>query len=179
MPFPRVGGLSVTLPNGEMIIMNGAKRGMGNDYLRDPVRTAVINDPDARSGQRYRAAATTNMKRLCHNVASLLPNGNVLVAGGEQGEAYPMENGGPWCGTNYDYEFQAKIYKPPYVFEPEKCPIITDMIGGDHFGFGETIRVYFESSHGMVNGATVTSPNAVTHGTEMNISNIHPGGRSM
>ena len=102
MPFARVGGLSVTLPNGEMLLLNGGQRGMGNDYVRDPVRTAVLYDPDAPSGKRYKSLASSNLKRLYHNVASLLPSGKVLVAGGEQGEAYSPENNGPWCGTNYD-----------------------------------------------------------------------------
>jgi hypothetical protein len=31
MPFKRVGGLGVLLPNGEILIMNGAESGAGND----------------------------------------------------------------------------------------------------------------------------------------------------
>jgi hypothetical protein len=38
--------------------------------------------------------------------------------------------------------FQAEIYRPPRVFEPEKLPIITDMVGSDHFGFGYTLTVW-------------------------------------
>jgi hypothetical protein len=47
MPFKRVGGLGVLLPNGEIVIMNGAENGSGNDYLHNSVRTAVMYDPDA------------------------------------------------------------------------------------------------------------------------------------
>jgi hypothetical protein len=38
-------------------------------------------------------------------------------------------------------EFQAEIYRPPRVFEPEKLPIIIDMVGSNHFGFGITLTV--------------------------------------
>ncbi|KAL3914320.1 MAG: hypothetical protein SGILL_006147 [Bacillariaceae sp.] len=177
MPFARVGGLSVTLPNGEMVLMNGGKRGMGNDYVRDPVRTAVLYDPDAPSGQRYTTLASSNLKRLYHNVAMLLPDGNVLVAGGEQGESYTPENGGPWCGTNYDYEFQSEIFKPPYVFKPNERPNITSVERHegpqDTFEFGQTVRVYYEGDEDLtVDGATITSPSAVTHGTEMHSKTV-------
>jgi len=167
MPHPRVGGLSVTLPNGEILIMNGAKKGTGNDFLREPVREAVMYDPDAPVGQRYRTLATSPIKRLYHNEAILLPTGNVLVTGGEQGEAYTQEGGGPWCGTSYDYTYEAEIYKPPYVYQPKLRPTIVRVDGGDEHEFGSTMRVFFEKGTN-VDGATITSPPAVTHGLEMN-----------
>ena len=48
-------------------------------------------------------------------MAILLPNGNVLVAGGEQGDAFSSEQG-PWCGTTFDYTFEAEIYKRGYLY---------------------------------------------------------------
>ena len=187
MPSPRVGGLSVTLPNGELIIMNGAEQGTGNDYLRHPVRTAVLYDPDAPAGSRYREAATSGIKRLYHNVAMLLPTGEVLVAGGEQGEAYSNLEG-PWCGSSYEYTYEAEFYKPPYVFTPELRPRAVNIEGGDQHAFGSTIRVYHEDKGLAVDGATITSPSAVTHGLEMSSrtaflevvgSGRVPGGRQL
>ncbi len=100
---------------------------MGNDVLSEPVLTAVMYDPDAPVGSRFRKLASTTIKRLYHNVAMLLPDGNVMVAGGDQvrfcsmitdithftipllgsswlclalqGDSYTKAFGGPWCGT--------------------------------------------------------------------------------
>ena len=71
------------------------------------------------------------------------------------------------------YEFQAEVFSPPYVFHPETRPNITSLEGpagnSKTFKFGEKIRVFYESNDGVTaDGATITSPSAVTHGLEMN-----------
>jgi Domain of unknown function (DUF1929) len=58
----------------------------------------------------------------------------------------------------------------PYVFKPELRPTIvsidSDTAGSTEHRFGDTIRVRYDGP--VVTGATITSPGAVTHGTEMN-----------
>ena len=47
-------------------------------------------DPDAPLGQRYTCMAPSPIKRFYHNNALLLPTGDVLVGGSEQGEQPPF-----------------------------------------------------------------------------------------
>lgn len=47
---------------------------------------AWLYDPYAPAGARFKVMAATNIKRLYHSVAMLMPDGDVLVMGSEQGE---------------------------------------------------------------------------------------------
>ena len=45
----------------------------------------LLYSPYAPVNQRYTCMAATNISRFYHNTALLLPDGNILVAGSEQG----------------------------------------------------------------------------------------------
>ena len=49
------------------------------------VALALLCSPYAPVNQRYTCMAATNISRFYHNTALLLPDGNILVAGSEQG----------------------------------------------------------------------------------------------
>lgn len=48
-------------------------------------RQAWLYDPYAPAGGRFKRMASSNTKRLYHSTAMLMPDGNVLVMGSEQG----------------------------------------------------------------------------------------------
>lgn len=57
----------------------------GYGTARVPSSNAVLYDPYAPAGQRYSCLAASPIPRYYHNSALLLPDGEVLVAGSEQG----------------------------------------------------------------------------------------------
>jgi hypothetical protein len=82
MPIARVMGDMLLLPNGDIIIINGAGRGTaGWENSQDPVRSPVIYCPSAASDQRFSVMSASPKPRLYHSSAVLLPDGRVLVGG--------------------------------------------------------------------------------------------------
>ncbi len=89
MPSPRVSGTSVLLPNGMVLLVNGAKRGLlgdavsgGGAMLNEPNLTPALYDPQAPEGSRYKELARGSIPRLLHSAAGLTLNGTVIVSVG-------------------------------------------------------------------------------------------------
>ncbi|EOD52800.1 putative glyoxal oxidase protein [Neofusicoccum parvum] len=103
------------LPDGTVIWLNGCNHGaQGFGLGTDPTFDALLYNPDAKLGQRWSTAGTTNIPRLYHSVALLLLDGTLMVTGSN-----PVEQ--PVISTNnntafpYDTEFRVEIYTPPYL----------------------------------------------------------------
>jgi hypothetical protein len=58
----------------------------GGAQARVGALNAVLYNPFAPVNQRYTCLGASTIEREYHNVAILLPSGDVLVAGSEQGE---------------------------------------------------------------------------------------------
>ncbi|RKO95211.1 hypothetical protein CAUPRSCDRAFT_5118, partial [Caulochytrium protostelioides] len=66
----------VVLPDGKYLIVNGAQQGYsGFGTAINPAYTALIYDPKAPLGQRFTEGDTTDVARLYHSEALLLPDG--------------------------------------------------------------------------------------------------------
>ena len=77
----------------EVLIVNGAQTGVGGyGNVRDqvgqsnadhPAYTPVLYRPSSPEGQRFlrEGMPTSDIARMYHSVASLLPSGEVLIAG--------------------------------------------------------------------------------------------------
>lgn len=95
MPKPRILLSSVLLPNGKIVLVNGAEAGVGGflmefpDRHRDrpvsrlhkPVLDAWLYDPFQPTGARFSLLATTQIVRYYHSNAVLTREGAVLIAG--------------------------------------------------------------------------------------------------
>ncbi|KAG6385984.1 hypothetical protein SASPL_154868 [Salvia splendens] len=82
MPSARVMSDMLLLPNGDVIIINGAKSGAeGWEAGRNPVTTPHIYRPDAPADKRFTSAAASPRPRMYHSTTILLANGRVLVGG--------------------------------------------------------------------------------------------------
>jgi len=83
---------AVLLPNGKILVCNGAQRGVpggtidGGSTAKDAAFTAFIYDPEKAPGSRITPLASSNIHRYYHSTAMLLPSGDIWVGGSEQGE---------------------------------------------------------------------------------------------
>ncbi|KDN37723.1 hypothetical protein RSAG8_09991, partial [Rhizoctonia solani AG-8 WAC10335] len=93
MPDPRVMPDAVLLPDGRVVMVNGGRKGIagygnvklqvGSSNADDPVFTPVLYDPRAPVGRRFTSEGmpSSNIPRLYHSVATLVPDGSIMIAG--------------------------------------------------------------------------------------------------
>ncbi|MBA0830951.1 hypothetical protein Goarm_015444 [Gossypium armourianum] len=78
----RVMGDMILLPNGNVLLINGAgSRMVGWEQARDPVLSPVLYQPDNNTGSRFEVQKPTTIPRMYHSTAALLRDGRVLVGG--------------------------------------------------------------------------------------------------
>ena len=96
--------LQVALPDGTFLILNGAHFGVaGFASARDPNLVPVLYNPTLPVGQRMRELASTDIARLYHSEAALLPDGRVIVSGSD-----PRD-------STYPQEYRHETFSPPYL----------------------------------------------------------------
>jgi hypothetical protein len=83
----------VSLPDGTVMILNGAHHGAaGFGLASDPNLNAILYDPSQPIGSRFAILGNTIVARLYHSEATLLPDGRVLVSGSDpQTPGFPEE----------------------------------------------------------------------------------------
>ncbi|WIA15101.1 hypothetical protein OEZ85_001795 [Tetradesmus obliquus] len=158
MPYGRNMNDVVLLPNGQLIIVNGAKTGVISN-ARDPAHDAWLYNPRAASGSRFTTLAATNINRYYHSTALLLPDASLLIAGCEYGTCTAS------CArpTAWQFQHQAERFLPPYFFQAGR-PVITS-ISATSARYGATLTVGYT---GRVTSAVIITPAAVTHQNNMN-----------
>lgn len=114
MPQGRVMGEMQLLPDGKLLILNGAGKGsQGFGLAANPTEQALLYDPKAALGKRFSTLATSTIPRLYHSTVNLLPNGSVLVTGSNPNQMPILT---PGEGVPYATEFRVELFKPPYFF---------------------------------------------------------------
>lgn len=97
---------SVLLPDGTVLVTNGAKKGVADDN-KEEVKEIEIFDPADNS---WTVVGTLQRPRLYHSSAVLLPDGRVLVAG---------STGHHWIQATISpvdhFEHNIEIINPPYL----------------------------------------------------------------
>ncbi|KAF9933440.1 hypothetical protein FBU30_005474 [Linnemannia zychae] len=123
MPTPRLMSDAVILADGKIMLLNGAQVGYAG-FLRasNPIYTPVVYDPDAPLGQRFTEWTPSNIARMYHSVATLLPDGTVFVAGSNQNSEVRFEN------VPFPTEYRVESFTPPYLTTDLERPEITSTI---------------------------------------------------
>lgn len=146
----RTMGQFIILPNGKLLVVNGGLNGtagysqmtgqtptfgqmpFGESLASGPVGTPAIYDPNAPAGSRWSrdGLSTSNIPRLYHSSAMLLPDASVLIAGSNP-------NVDVNTSTIFPTTYQAEIFYPPYFSasvrpKPSGMPQ-TISYGGDPF----------------------------------------------
>jgi len=104
-------------------LLNGAQIGYAG-FLRasNPIYTPVVYDPDAPHGQRFTEWTPSNIARMYHSVATLLPDGTVFVAGSNQNSEVRFEN------VPFPTEYRVESFTPPYLTTDLERPEIVSEI---------------------------------------------------
>ncbi|GFP94748.1 galactose oxidase [Phtheirospermum japonicum] len=114
MPSPRVMGDMLLLPNGEMLIINGAKAGTSAwNAAKDPNQTPLLYSPYKPKGERFKELAPSIIPRMYHSVSAVLPSGEILVAGSNTNGFYMLEKYGD--DFTFPTELRVEKFAPPYM----------------------------------------------------------------
>ncbi|KAF9583414.1 hypothetical protein BGW38_009530 [Lunasporangiospora selenospora] len=110
MPSRRLMGDAVILADGKILLLNGCQKGYAG-FVRgkDPVFTPVVYDPNAPLGSRFTEWTASNIARMYHSVAMLLPDGSIFVTGSNQNSEVRLEN------VEFPTEYRVESFTPPYL----------------------------------------------------------------
>ncbi|KAL0050698.1 hypothetical protein WJX82_005338 [Trebouxia sp. C0006] len=154
MPYPRVMGDAVLLPDGTVFVTNGGQIGIAGGVplaaaATDGITIPVLYNPYLAAGSRYTELADSQIQRLYHSNAFLLTSGLVLVAGSE---------------ATLDYRVQ--LYTPAYLQSTNPRPVMsgapTDVIYGQAF----TVNFSVTTS---IDRVVMVRQSAVTHSIHMDL----------
>ena len=110
MPEGRVMSDMVMLPNGNVLIINGAALGTaGWEIGRNPVSTPFLYKPDAPVGSRFEVQNPSSIPRMYHSTAVLLRDGRVLVGGSNPHTYYNFTN------VLFPTELRLEAFSPSYL----------------------------------------------------------------
>lgn len=169
----RTMGQFIALPDLKLLVVNGGSNGTagyaqatgetpsynlmpyGESLASGPVGTPAIYDPKAPKGKRWSNTGfdTSNIARLYHSSAMILPDASVLIAGSNPNVDVNLT-------TIYPTTYKAEIFYPPY-FSAKTRPQPTGMpktlsYGGDSFDLTIPPSSYSGSSNEAAESAMVT-----------------------
>jgi len=174
-PFQRVYANAIVLPTGEIFLEGGSSTDVAEIHPKlvgaesgTPVDIPIIYNPglDAIDQGSYRLMAQNieveyqpgifdHTARLYHQVALLLLDGRVFVAGGHQF----ADN-----STRPDPRFSGEIFSPPYFFEDK--PLIEDVDGVIDFGATFQVQVKPDDINDPIDRIVLLKSGSVTHHTD-------------
>ncbi|KAB5514323.1 hypothetical protein DKX38_028229 [Salix brachista] len=168
MPSPRVMGDMMILPTGDVLLLNGAKRGCsGWGFAREPNLIPAIYHPKARLGNRFRALQASTIPRMYHSSSVVLPDGKILVAGSNTNNGYVYN-------AMFPTELRVEKFSPPYL-DPSMIghrPVIIADRAPKLIGYNNLFRLQFRSAALKIEKkdikVTMYAPSFTTHGVAMN-----------
>ncbi|OBZ66602.1 Galactose oxidase [Grifola frondosa] len=182
----RTMGQFIALPDQTMLLVNGGVNGTagysertldtllygdmpyGMSLASGPVGTPAIYNPNAPAGQRWSRAGfqTSNIARLYHSSALLLPDASVLIAGSNPNVDVNIS-------TFFPTQYKAEIFYPSYFSAPVR-PVPqgvpkTISYGGAPFDITIPASSYSGSANAAAANTTVMlmRPGWTTHGMNM------------
>ncbi|KAL8503225.1 hypothetical protein ACS0TY_022100 [Phlomoides rotata] len=174
MPSPRVMGDMLLLPNGDVLMLNGAKAGTSAwDSADIPNLTPVLYSPNKKKGDRFRELAPTTIPRMYHSVSAVLPDGKVLVAGSNTNALYKMKKYND--KFKFPTELRVEKFLPPYLapeledyrLEITEADSDKEIKYGEKFSVGIKVKGSFQVTRDDIK-VTMYSPPFTTHGYSQN-----------
>lgn len=171
MPEPRLLNDMLILPTGHILIINGAKRGSaGWNNAAVPSLRPYLYKPRKALGKRFSVLASTKIARLYHSSAILLPDGRVLVAGGNPNYRYTFSN------VAYPTELRLQAFVPHYMdrqhhnLRPLNVSIYyySSLNNGVIYGGEFSVEFWLERRSSNYVEFTAYAPPFTTHSLSMN-----------
>lgn len=168
MPLARTMGDMVILPNGNVLIINGAAVGTaGWECGRDPILKPVIYRPDNPFNSRFEIQNPSTVPRLYHSTSVLLRDGRVLVGGSNPHIYYNF------TGVLFPTELSLETFSPSYLDSGSEYlrPQIISPATQYAMGYEQRVPIRFRVSGRVdINLVTVTmvAPGFNTHSFTMN-----------
>jgi len=184
LPIGRTMGQFVALPDGTLLIINGAQNGtagyaqgtltvaqyampFGESLAAGPVGQPAIYNPNAPAGSRWSTAnlGSSSIPRLYHSSALLLPDGSVMVAGSNPNIDVNLT-------TIFPTTYTAEYYYPPYYSAtrpvPQNIPT-TLSYGGEYFDISIPSTSYSGAANDAADNTTIwlIRPGFTTHAMSM------------
>lgn len=162
MPSKRVLSAFAGLPDGTLLIANGAKAGVaGFGLASQPNLNAVLYDPRKPVGQRMSVMANTTVARLYHNEAITLLDGRVLITGSD-----PQDKINP-------QELRVEVFTPPYLLSSKPRPTFTITNKDWAYGGTYTFKLGNPKQNGDIQVSLLGSVSS-THGNSMGARTLFP-----
>ncbi|KAJ4835960.1 hypothetical protein Tsubulata_037126 [Turnera subulata] len=168
MPYPRVMGDMTLLPNGDVLIINGAAAGTaGWEFGRNPVLNPVLYQTDKPAGSRFESQNPTTIPRVYHSTAILLRDGRVLVGGSNPHIYYNFS------GVLFPTELRLEAFYPSYLDAQfnNLRPKIVYPLSQASISYGQKLKVRFQVTGAITNSSvsvTMVAPSFTTHSFSMN-----------
>ncbi|XP_057722045.1 aldehyde oxidase GLOX1-like [Arachis stenosperma] len=167
MPKGRVMSDMIMLPNGNVLIINGAGSGTaGWGYARDPILNPFLYKTDNPIGSRFEVQNPTTIPRMYHSTAILVRDGRVIVAGSNPNKYYNFTN------VLFSTDLSVEAFSPSYLepaFDHLRPRIMSQF--QDQLIYGQMLRVQFQVEAMLAQDlvyVTMLAPPFNTHSFSMN-----------
>ncbi|KAL3639097.1 hypothetical protein CASFOL_017004 [Castilleja foliolosa] len=169
MPMGRVMGDMLLLPDGNVLIINGAGNGTaGWENGGNPVLEPVVYKPNSPSGSRFDVQNPSSIPRMYHSSTVLLRDGRVLVGGSNPHIYYNF------TGVMFPTDLSLESFSPSYL-DPKFAYLRPKIVSpGSQFGigYGQNVPIRFTIPPGRLDSdsvmVTMVAPSFTTHSFSMN-----------
>ncbi|KAL5052638.1 hypothetical protein RYX36_033320 [Vicia faba] len=168
MPLRRTMGDALILPNGQLLLINGAQLGTAAWWDAEaPNYTPVLYEPEKPKGLRFKIMKASQIARMYHSVSVVLPNGKIWVGGSNTHDTYKDKD-------KYPTETRIEAFSPPYLDEAfaRYRPQINEVASQKALRYGDLFETQFsvEDGFGLTRNdikVTMYAPPFTTHGFSM------------